>query len=78
MVSDVYFPHIGGIPVHIHNLSRELRKLGHEVKVLTANFTSKLLDVRTRKMSIGLVAQLSSGLTSLGQRLPLASGWERR
>ncbi len=46
MVSDVYFPHIGGIPVHIHNLSRELRKLGHEVKVLTANFTSKLLDGR--------------------------------
>ncbi|MEO0102421.1 MAG: glycosyltransferase family 4 protein [candidate division WOR-3 bacterium] len=44
MVSDVYFPHIGGIPVHIYNLSSELKKLGHEVKVLTTNYSTKILD----------------------------------
>jgi phosphatidylinositol alpha-mannosyltransferase len=44
MVSDVYFPHIGGIAVHIYHLSQELRKLGHEVKVLTTNFSTRLLN----------------------------------
>ncbi|MEO0116011.1 MAG: glycosyltransferase family 4 protein [candidate division WOR-3 bacterium] len=44
MVSDVYFPHIGGIPVHIYNLSRELKKFGHEVKILTTNYSTRILD----------------------------------
>ncbi len=40
MVSDVYFPYIGGIPVHIYNLSQELRKRNHTVKILTTNFST--------------------------------------
>ncbi|MEM2175257.1 MAG: hypothetical protein QXI58_06525, partial [Candidatus Micrarchaeia archaeon] len=39
MVSDVYFPYIGGIPVHIYNLAQELRKRNHIVKILTTNFS---------------------------------------
>ncbi|MEO0088981.1 MAG: glycosyltransferase family 4 protein [candidate division WOR-3 bacterium] len=39
MVSDVYFPYIGGIPVHIYNLAQELRKRNHTVKILTTNFS---------------------------------------
>lgn len=42
MVSDTYYPWIGGIPDHIFYLSRALRKRGHRVKVLT----SRLGDVR--------------------------------
>ncbi len=38
MVSDVYFPYVGGIPEHIFHLSQELRKRGHTVKILTSNF----------------------------------------
>ena len=38
MVSDVYYPYVGGIPEHIYCLSQELRKRGHEVKILTSNF----------------------------------------
>jgi len=38
MVSDVYYPYVGGIPEHIYCLSQELRKRGHEVRVLTSNF----------------------------------------
>ncbi|MCX7836715.1 MAG: glycosyltransferase family 4 protein [candidate division WOR-3 bacterium] len=40
MVSDVYLPYIGGIPVHIYNLSQELRKRNHIVKILTTDFSS--------------------------------------
>ncbi len=44
MVSDVYFPHVGGIPIHIYHLTRELKRLGHEVKILTTNFSTRILD----------------------------------
>lgn len=50
MVSDVYLPYIGGIPVHIYNLSQELRKRRHTVKILTTDFSSnhifKVNDLR--------------------------------
>lgn len=38
MVTETYYPLIGGIPDHISHLADELRKRGHEVKILTARF----------------------------------------
>ncbi|MEO0091426.1 MAG: glycosyltransferase family 4 protein [candidate division WOR-3 bacterium] len=43
MVSDTYFPYIGGIPEHIFHLSQTLRKNGHIVKILTARFSAKIV-----------------------------------
>jgi phosphatidylinositol alpha-mannosyltransferase len=43
MVSDTYYPYVGGIPEHILNLSQTLRSRGHSVKILTTNFKSKML-----------------------------------
>ncbi|ASJ17242.1 glycosyl transferase [Thermococcus chitonophagus] len=37
LVSDWYFPKIGGVAVHMHNLAISLRKLGHEVSIVTNN-----------------------------------------
>ncbi len=37
-VSDSYYPFRGGVAEHIFHLSKELRSLGHEVYVLTANY----------------------------------------
>jgi len=36
MASDIYFPLVGGISEHIHNLTNELRKRGHDVFILTS------------------------------------------
>ena len=36
MVTEYAYPVLGGIPEHVHNLSRELVALGHEVTVLTS------------------------------------------
>lgn len=44
MVSDVYYPYVGGIPEHIFHLSQELRRLGHTVKILTSRFGGKTLE----------------------------------
>ncbi len=38
-VSDIFYPHPGGISEHIHHLAAHLRKRGHETFILTANFT---------------------------------------
>ncbi|AFK22365.1 glycosyltransferase family 4 protein [Pyrococcus sp. ST04] len=35
LVSDWYFPKIGGVAVHMHNLAINLRLLGHEVSIVT-------------------------------------------
>ena len=36
MVSEYYYPHLGGVTEHVHYLSRELRRLGHHVDILTS------------------------------------------
>ncbi len=41
MVSDVYYPHPGGISEHVHHLTLELRKLGHQVWILTSGTKNK-------------------------------------
>jgi phosphatidylinositol alpha-mannosyltransferase len=36
MVTQSYYPQLGGVTEHVHHLSRELRQLGHRVIVITA------------------------------------------
>ncbi|MEP7384753.1 MAG: glycosyltransferase family 4 protein [Gemmatimonadota bacterium] len=36
MVSEYYYPHLGGVTEHVHYLSRELRRLGHHVDIITS------------------------------------------
>lgn len=43
MVSDNYYPYIGGIAEHIHHLAVELRRRGHTVKILTTRVGGKSL-----------------------------------
>ncbi len=41
IVSDLYYPYPGGVSEHVHHTALELRKLGHEVKILTTNYPKK-------------------------------------
>lgn len=36
MVCDYYYPHVGGVAEHMRYLSAELRRRGHDVRILTA------------------------------------------
>lgn len=42
MVSDSYYPHPGGVTEHIHHAATELRRRGHTVKILTAEYGNNL------------------------------------
>lgn len=38
LVSQSYYPHPGGVTEHVHHSAIELRRLGHEVTIVTAGF----------------------------------------
>lgn len=40
LVSDWYYPKIGGVAAHMHNLAIKLRERGHEVAIVTNNRTT--------------------------------------
>lgn len=37
VVTEDYFPSLGGIPEHVHGFAREARRLGHVVKIVTSD-----------------------------------------
>lgn len=63
MVSDTYYPYIGGIPEHILNLSRTLRKHGHTVKILTTNFKGKMIKTLETNHDEEFNFRIGNGLT---------------
>jgi len=44
MVTDNYYPYVGGIAEHVYFLATELRKRGHVVKVLTARIGGRMME----------------------------------
>jgi phosphatidylinositol alpha-mannosyltransferase len=45
LVSEYYYPDVGGMPECVHHLARELAQRGHEPVVLTANFGNDHYDM---------------------------------
>jgi phosphatidyl-myo-inositol alpha-mannosyltransferase len=37
LVTEYYYPHLGGVCEHVHFFAREARKLGHHVDIITSN-----------------------------------------
>jgi phosphatidylinositol alpha-mannosyltransferase len=52
-ISDVYYPHIGGVAEHIYHLANEFEKMGHKVAILTANIEGNLKPDEKRVIRMG-------------------------
>jgi len=39
IVTEYYYPSIGGVQEHVHHFARETRRLGHSVKIITSRMT---------------------------------------
>src|SRR5262245_22779855 len=37
LVTEYYYPHLGGVCEHVHFFAREARRLGHEVDIITSH-----------------------------------------
>jgi phosphatidylinositol alpha-mannosyltransferase len=44
LVTEFYYPHLGGVTEHVHNLALEFRRRGHEVTVITSNMRGQRDD----------------------------------
>ena len=42
LVTEYYYPHLGGICEHVHFFAREARRLGHHVDIITSNLPGAL------------------------------------
>ncbi|MCC6929949.1 MAG: glycosyltransferase family 4 protein [Gemmatimonadaceae bacterium] len=51
MVSEYYYPHLGGVTEHVHYLSRELRRMGCHVDVVTSTIDAS--DDRSHVIRVG-------------------------
>ncbi len=52
-VSDIYYPHIGGVSEHICNLANHFEGMGHKVSILTANIHGELKPDEERVIRLG-------------------------
>jgi phosphatidylinositol alpha-mannosyltransferase len=44
LVTEYYYPHLGGICEHVHFFAREARRLGHHVDIITSNIEGAAAD----------------------------------
>ena len=40
LVTEFYFPHLGGVTEHVHNLAKRLISLGHHAIIITSLMAS--------------------------------------
>ena len=62
MVTDNYYPYVGGIAEHVYYLAIELRKRGHVVKVLTAKIGGRMMEVMAEMPGEEHVKRIGDGL----------------
>jgi phosphatidyl-myo-inositol alpha-mannosyltransferase len=44
LVTEFYYPHLGGVSEHVHHLALELRRRGHDTTIITANMSGQGAD----------------------------------
>lgn len=78
MVTNMYYPYIGGISEHVFNLSNNLQRGGHIVKILTTNFRSKFFRKSIPIPYEEFVYRIGSGLLFYANKsfAQLPIGWK--
>ena len=45
IVTEYYYPTLGGIQEHVHHFARQARRVGHDVRILTPEVKDRLASV---------------------------------
>ena len=72
MVTEYAYPVLGGVPEHVHNLSRELVAMGHEVTVLTSKAPTGM-KARARAIDAENLSVHGYRTVRVGISMPLVS-----
>ena len=71
IVSEYYYPHLGGISEHVHFFAREARRAGHHVDILTSNLPGATPQENVIRVgrSVPLYVNNSQSRITVGSRL---------
>ena len=73
LIAEDYYPQLGGVPEHVHNLALQLHALGHEATIVTSHMRMKgAADARyVRRIGRSLVIYANGGVAriTVGWRL---------
>ena len=72
LVTEFYYPHLGGVTEHVYHFSRELAREGHAPLVITSHMSPKTQDapfVRRVGRSVTLPSNGSLARITVGTRL---------
>jgi phosphatidylinositol alpha-mannosyltransferase len=73
IVTEYYYPTLGGIQEHVHHFAREARRLGHDVRILTPTVADGLASVPSAASPSGR-ADEEDGVVRIGVSIPVYSG----
>ena len=75
IVTEYYYPTLGGIQEHVHHFAREARRVGHDVRILTPVVSDGLASVGGGALSrAARRADDDNGVIRIGVSVPLLSG----
>jgi phosphatidyl-myo-inositol alpha-mannosyltransferase len=76
IVTEYYYPTLGGIQEHVHHLALHARRAGHDVRILTPEVKDGLASVGRAVGSAAAArrADEDNGVIRLGTSIPLLSG----
>ncbi len=76
IVTEYYYPTLGGIQEHVHHFAKAARQLGHEVRIVTPEVRDNLASVGVgRGRLVDTASQdRESGVIRLGVSVPVFSG----
>ncbi len=72
LIAEDYYPQLGGVPEHVHNLALQLRARGHEVAVVTSHMRGAHDDDEfVRRLGTSVVIYANGGVArvTVGRRL---------
>jgi phosphatidylinositol alpha-mannosyltransferase len=74
IVTEYYYPTLGGIQEHVHHFAREARRLGHDVRILTPAVADGLASVPGAAPGSARSADEENGVVRVGVSIPVYSG----
>src|SRR5690242_5644932 len=72
LIAEDYYPQLGGVPEHVHNLARQLTAWGHHVHVISAKMREANADAPfVRRVGTSVVIYMNGGVAriTVGWRL---------
>lgn len=62
IVSEFYYPHIGGVCEHVHHFAREARRRGHHVEIITSHLPGERPDPSVIRIARSVAINVNGGV----------------